>query len=227
MTKRENMHNYKLVIFDWDGTLMDSVDRIVFSMQATAVALSLAPPAYHQAKQIIGLSLPKAIATLFPEANEEQVQLLTAQYKHQYVEVNTTPTPLFDHALELLVNLTNEDKILAVATGKARAGLQRVWLASDTEHFFHASRCADESISKPDPDMINSLLKELKIEKHQAVMIGDTSFDLEMAQRAGVDSIGVTYGVHDEEVLSTYQPKAIVGSLAELHQLLLNRAVKG
>jgi phosphoglycolate phosphatase len=220
------MHNYKLVIFDWDGTLMDSVDRIVFSMQATAIALSFEPPSYDQAKQIIGLSLPTAILTLFPDANEEQVQLLTAQYKHQYVEVNTTPTPLFDHALELLVNLKQENKLLAVATGKARAGLQRVWQASDTEHFFHASRCADESVSKPAPDMINSLLKELKIEKHEAVMIGDTSFDLEMAQRAGVDSIGVTHGVHDNEVLSQYQPRAIVDSLAELYELLLNTPIK-
>jgi len=219
------MHNYKLVIFDWDGTLMDSVDRIVFSMQASAIALSLEPPIYDQAKQIIGLSLPKAVQTLFPDANEEEVQLLTAQYKHQYVEVNTTPTPLFEHVLELLVNLKQENKLLAVATGKARAGLQRVWQASDTAHFFHASRCADESISKPDPDMINSLLKELNIEKHEAVMIGDTSFDLEMAQRAGVDSIGVTYGVHDAEVLSKYQPKAIVDSSAELYELLLNKSV--
>lgn len=217
------MHKYKLVIFDWDGTLMDSVDRIVYSMQASAVALSFEPPSYQQAKQIIGLSLPKAIGTLFPSASEEQVKLLTVQYKHQYVEVNTTPTPLFDHALELLCNLKQADKLLAVATGKARAGLQRVWQVSDTEHFFHASRCADESISKPDPDMINSLLVELNIEKHEAVMIGDTSFDLEMAQRAGVDSIGVTHGVHDTSVLSKYQPRAIVDSLAELHQLLIKR----
>ncbi|MBA6232196.1 MULTISPECIES: HAD-IA family hydrolase [unclassified Colwellia] len=220
------MHHYKLVIFDWDGTLMDSVDRIVFSMQASAIALALEPPCYQQAKQIIGLSLPKAIKTLFPSLHEAQIQQFTEQYKHQYVEVNTTPTPLFNYALELLVNLKKEKKLLAVATGKARAGLQRVWQASDTEHFFHASRCADESISKPDPDMINSLLKELHIQKHEAVMIGDTSFDLEMAQRAGVDSIGVTYGVHDDEVLSKFQPKAIVDSLAELHQLLLNTAVK-
>jgi phosphoglycolate phosphatase len=215
------MHNYKLVIFDWDGTLMDSVDRIVYSMQASAVALSFEPPSYQQAKQIIGLSLPKAIQTLFPSANVEQVQLLTAQYKHQYVEVNTTPTPLFKNALELLINLKQNNKLLAVATGKARAGLQRVWQESDTEHFFHASRCADESVSKPDPDMINGLLAELNIQAHEAVMIGDTSFDLEMAQRAGVDSIGVTYGVHDHMVLSKYQPKAIVDSLAELHQLLV------
>jgi len=214
------MHTYKLVIFDWDGTLMDSVDRIVYSMQASAIALSFEPPSYNQAKQIIGLSLPKAIQTLFPNADEEQVQILMAQYKHQYVEVNTTPTPLFNNALELLTQLKKENKLLAVATGKARAGLQRVWQVSDTEHFFIASRCADECASKPDPDMINSLLNELNIKKHEAVMIGDTSFDLEMAQRAGVDSIGVTYGVHDTEVLSKYQPKVIVDSLAELHQLL-------
>ena len=220
------MHNYKLIIFDWDGTLMDSVDRIVFSMQASATALSFTPPSYDQAKQIIGLSLSKAIQTLFPSANKEQVKLLTVQYKHQYVEVNTTPTPLFEHAFELLVNLKQDNKLLAVATGKGRGGLQRVWQASDTEHFFHASRCADESISKPDPDMINSLLKELNIQKHEAVMIGDTSFDLEMAQKAGVDSIGVTYGVHDEDVLSKYQPRAIVDSLAELYELLLNTSVK-
>lgn len=220
------MNKYKLVIFDWDGTLMDSVDRIVFSMQASAVALSFEPPSYHQAKQIIGLSLSKAVKTLFPSADDEQVELITTQYKYQFVEVNTTPTPLFDNALELLVKLKQENKLLAVATGKARAGLQRVWQITDTEHFFHASRCADESISKPDPDMINSLLKELNIEKHETVMIGDTSFDLEMAQKAGVDSIGVTHGVHDKEVLSKFQPKAIVDSLAELHQLLLRPEIK-
>ncbi len=215
------MHTYKLVIFDWDGTLMDSVDRIVYSMQASAIELSFEPPGYHQAKQIIGLSLPKAIKTLFPSADEKQVEILMAQYKHQYVEVNTTPTPLFNNALELLTQLKQENKLLAVATGKARAGLQRVWQVSDTEHFFIASRCADECASKPAPDMINSLLTELNIKKHEAVMIGDTSFDLEMAQRAGIDSIGVTYGVHDTEVLSKYQPRAIVDSLAELHQLLI------
>jgi len=220
------MYTYKLVIFDWDGTLMDSVDRIVFSMQASAIALSFTPPSYEQAKQIIGLSLPKAIQTLFPSANEEQVKTLTAEYKHQYVDANTTPSPLFEHAHILLTHLKKENKLLAVATGKGRGGLQRVWQATETAHFFHASRCGDESISKPDPDMINSLLKELNIEKHQAVMIGDTSFDLEMAQMAGVDSIGVTHGVHNDEILSKYQPRAIVDSLAELYELLLNTPVK-
>jgi len=215
------MYNYKLIIFDWDGTLMDSVARIVSSMQASAKVMNIAVPSFDQAKQIIGLSLPKAIQILFPDCTTEQEDLLVKQYKHQYVEVDTTPTPLFADALNLLGQLKSNEKLLAVATGKARAGLQRVWQASETEHFFHASRCADESLSKPDPDMINSLLAELNIQAHEAVMIGDTSYDMEMAQRAGVDRIGVTFGVHDHAILSQHQPRAIVDSLVELQRLLI------
>ncbi len=215
------MHNYKLIIFDWDGTLMDSVGRIVSSMQASARVVNIEPPSFDQAKQIIGLSLPKAIQVLFPNSSAKQEELLVEQYKHQYVNVDTTPTPMFANAVSLLSKLKENEKLLAVATGKARAGLQRVWQASDTEHFFHASRCADESISKPDPDMINSLLAELQINSHEAVMIGDTSYDMEMAQRAGVDRIGVTFGVHDHKVLLQHQPRAIVDSLVELQHLLV------
>ena len=215
------MHNYKLIIFDWDGTLMDSVARIVSSMQASARIINMEVPTFEQAKQIIGLSLPKAIPILFPNCTNEQEILLVEQYKHHYVEINTTPTPMFANALNLLSELKENNKLLAVATGKARAGLQRVWHASGTEHFFHASRCADESLSKPNPDMIKSLLAELDIKAHEAVMIGDTSYDMEMAQRAGVDRIGVTFGVHDHHILSQHQPMAVVDSLAELQRLLI------
>lgn len=215
------MQHYKLVIFDWDGTLMDSVGRIVSSMQAAAKTAGLPVPTAYNAKQIIGLSLPKAIEVLFEQRTAEQEQFLIEQYKHQYVELNTTPTPLFDNALNLLTRLRQTDKFLAVATGKGRAGLQRVWQATDTEQYFHTSRCADEAQSKPDPQMLLSLLEELNIEATQAVMIGDTSHDMEMARRAGVDRIGITLGVHDKEVLSQYQPKAIVDSLFELEALLL------
>jgi phosphoglycolate phosphatase len=215
------MHNYKLIIFDWDGTLMDSVARIATSMQASARIINMEVPTFDQAKQIIGLSLPKAIPILFPNCTNEQEMLLVEQYKHHYVEINTTPTPMFANALNLLSELKDNNKLLAVATGKARAGLQRVWHASGTEHFFHASRCSDESLSKPNPDMINSLLAELDIKAHEAVMIGDTSYDMEMAQRAGVDRIGVTFGVHDHLILSQHQPMAIVDSLVDLQRLLI------
>jgi len=214
------MQNYQLIIFDWDGTLMDSVARIVSSLQGAARATSLEQPCFDSAKQVIGLSLPKAMQTLFPDEQHLHEQLM-GQYKHHYRELDTTPTPLFEHAHELLHGLKDAQKLLAVATGKGRSGLERVWQQSNTGHYFHASRCADESVSKPHPDMVHSLLSELSVAPEQAIMIGDTSFDLEMAQRAGVDSIGVTHGVHSNEALSQYGPKAIVDSLPELAQLLL------
>jgi phosphoglycolate phosphatase len=215
------MHQYKLVIFDWDGTLMDSIARIVSSMQSAAINCQLDVPTTIAVKEIIGLSLPIALERLFPRGSEEQLSGMLEQYKHQYVDGDNTPTPLFDNALNLLNALKVENKLLAVATGKGRQGLQRVFSATDTEHFFHASRCAGEAVSKPDPQMILSLLEELNVLPEHAVMIGDTSHDMAMAQAAGVDRIGITLGVHDRDVLNRYQPKAIVNSLTELQQLLL------
>lgn len=215
------MIDYKLVIFDWDGTLMDSVSRIVFSMQAAAHHCQLDMPTETQVKDIIGLSLPIALETLFPNGSKAQLTAMFEQYKFQYVEGDNIPTPLFDNALSLLTALKDNNKLLAVATGKGRQGLQRVFFESQTEHFFHASRCADEAKSKPDPQMVLSLLTELGVSPEQAVMIGDTCYDMQMAQMAGIDRIGITLGVHDREILDRYQPKAIVDSLAELHQLLL------
>lgn len=214
------MFEYKLVIFDWDGTLMDSIARIVSSMQAAAHHCQLNIPSVSCVKNIIGLSLPKALDILFPGASQTDITALLEQYKFQYVEGDSTPAPLFEHALSLLKALSDNDKLLAVATGKGRQGLQRVFSATQTEHFFHASRCADEARSKPDPQMLLSLLAELSVAPEQAVMIGDTSYDMQMAQAAGIDRIGITLGVHDRDILNHYQPIAIVDSLAELQQLL-------
>ena len=215
------MHNYKLVIFDWDGTLMDSISRIVSSMISAAKYCELAIPTQNQVKEIIGLSLPIALARLFPDNTDEQHSAMLEQYKYQYVKGDITPTPLFDNAEVLLSALKTENKLLAVATGKGREGLQRVLSETQTEHYFHASRCAGEVNSKPDPQMILSLLAELNILPEHAVMIGDTSHDMQMAQAAGIDRIGITLGVHDRAVLKHYQPRAIVDSLAELQNLLL------
>lgn len=215
------MAKYKLVIFDWDGTLMDSIARIVSSMQAAAHHCQLTIPSVQSVKDIIGLSLPKALDILFPAASPSQMSALVGQYQFQYVEGDNTPAPLFEDALLLLEVLTENNKLLAVATGKGRQGLQRVLSTTQTEHFFHASRCADEALSKPDPQMLLSLLTELNIAPEQAVMIGDASHDMKMAQAAGIDRIGITLGVHTREVLSHYQPIAIVDSLVELQQLLI------
>lgn len=215
------MQNYKLVIFDWDGTLMDSVDRIVSSMQSAAQTVGLVLPLDHDVKQIIGLSLTTALETLFTSITAEQIEAMLVQYKYEYLEGDNTPTPLFANATNLLIQLKQQNKLLAVATGKGREGLNRVLNVSETTTFFNTTRCAGEMPSKPDPTMLNSILDELKIAPHEAIMIGDTSHDLKMAQNAGVDSIGVTFGVHDREVLSRYKPKAIVDSLVELHRMLL------
>lgn len=215
------MQDYKLVIFDWDGTLMDSIDRIVSSMQSAARTVGLASPIDHDVKQIIGLNLTTALKVLFPNITAEQIAAMLVQYKYEYSEGDNTPTPLFVNATNLLTQLKQHNKLLAVATGKGREGLNRVLKVSETGDFFNTTRCAGEMPSKPDPKMLHSILEELKIAPHEAIMIGDTSHDLKMAQNAKVDSIGVTFGVHDRQELNRYQPKAVVDSLAELHQLLL------
>jgi len=215
------MQDYKLIIFDWDGTLMDSVDRIVSSMQSAAKTVGLLIPTNDEVKQIIGLSITEALEHLFAGITGEQIDAMRSQYKYQYQEIDNTPTPLFENAMNLLSQLKQQNKLLAVATGKGREGLNRVLHISKTEGFFHTTRCAGEMPSKPSPKMLTSILAELKVATHEAIMIGDTSHDLKMAKNAGVDSIGVTHGVHDKQVLNQYNPKAVVDSLTELHQLLL------
>ena len=215
------MNNYKLYIFDWDGTLMDSVGRIVSSMQAAAEMTNVPKPSIEDAKGIIGLSLAKGIQQLFPKANEVQREAIFHNYKKQYLEINTTPSILFDHTLELLTALKAQDKMLAIATGKARNGLERIWEETQTKHFFHSSRTADDAESKPHPDMIQQLLNEFNVQPHEAVMIGDSNFDLQMAQSAGIARIGVTMGAGSKASLSAFEPKAIVDSIYELADLIV------
>lgn len=213
------MERYELVIFDWDGTLMDSIGRIVSCMQTAAKLMEQTVPTCHEVKQIIGLSLSNAVDVLFPQCNAEQQRNIIEHYHFQYIEEDNTPTPLFDNAIELLKHLKQENKIIAVATGKARAGLERVMSMSDTKQFFSTTRCADEANSKPDPDMLNQILNELCVSPEKAIMVGDTSHDLKMARDAGIASIGVTFGVHERHILQKYDPIAIVDSLAEMKKL--------
>lgn len=215
------MHHYKLVIFDWDGTVMDSVGRIVSSMRSAAQDVLLPVPTAEQVKNIIGLSLPEATKLLFPTSDNDQAEALRLSYKHHYIEVDETPTPLFTHAEQLFTGLLAQDKYLAVATGKGRDGLERIFKATNTKHYFHTSRCAKECMSKPHPDMLEQILAELNIHHSEAVMIGDTVHDMSMAKNANVDRIGVSYGVHDHKALNEYQPKAIVDSLNELANILI------
>lgn len=215
------MNNYKLYIFDWDGTLMNSVGRIVSSMQAAARMTNVPEPSIENAKNIIGLSLTTGIKQLFPVASAEQREAIELNYKKQYLELNETPSELFEHTVEMLMALKSQNKILAIATGKARAGLERIWAQTNTKHLFHSSRTADDAESKPSPDMLVQLLNEFNIAPHEAIMVGDSNFDLKMALDAGIDRIGVTMGAASKESLATYQPKAIVNSIHELAALIV------
>lgn len=207
---------YRLVIFDWDGTLMDSVARIVSSMQATARECALTVPSSEAVRDIIGLSLYKALPMLFAGITEPQSAQLLTVYRRHYMELNLTPSPLFAGAADTIKSLHAAGYQLAVATGKQRAGLDRVLVDTQLGDYFHALRGADQAISKPHPLMLEQILAELDVAATEAVMVGDSSYDLEMAKAIGMPRIGVTYGVHDALKLNVHQPLALIDDIRQL-----------
>ncbi|MBW4966800.1 MULTISPECIES: HAD-IA family hydrolase [unclassified Pseudoalteromonas] len=210
---------YKLIIFDWDGTIMDSIGKIVNCIKYSAESLSIAPPSDIAIKNIIGLSLEKAMAVLFPNHPTKQTALINA-YKAHY-KVDSTATPVFDDVANVLNALKQNGAVLAIATGKGRDGLERLLDQSQLRHFFSATRTSDDAQSKPSPDMLYQLLAELGVSGNEALMIGDTQIDLKMAQAANIDSIGVTMGVHNAQQLSEFNPIATVDSYQQLQQVLM------
>lgn len=209
-----------LVIFDWDGTLMDSVPRIVSCMQKMAAAAGLAVPSESAVKDIIGLSLWVALERLFDCYDEQEQQQLIAIYREFYVHTDQTPSPLFPGVEEVLVDLQQQNILMGVATGKARVGLERAWQETNTAQFFHVSRCADEAKSKPAPQMLEEILQHTGVNAASAIMIGDSCFDLQMANHAGMPAAGVTWGVHDEERLRIEKPRFILNDIRELPERL-------
>lgn len=208
---------YELIIFDWDGTLMDSVPRIVSCMQAAAIEAEWGELARADVENIIGLGLPEAIDTLCPGILPAQAERLRERYAHHFVHVDTTPMRFFAGVEDHLARLRAlEAPRLAVATGKSRRGLDRIFRETGSLDWFHASRTADETRSKPHPQMLMELLDELTVPVERAVMVGDTEYDLEMARAMGMPRIGVSYGVHAPERLAVSQPETIAHSVDEL-----------
>lgn len=207
----------KLVIFDWDGTLMDSVGQIVQSLLYAAAQFEL-PLTAQAAANIIGLGLPEAMAVLFPTQPHLHAKIQAA-YSMHYV-AHSQQTPLFTGVESLLLQLKQQDVLLAVATGKSRAGLDRVLAASGIADYFCVTRCADETRSKPDPLMLNQILQVTGLTAGQAVMVGDSSYDLQMAQQIQMPRIGVSYGVHSAEILKHYQPLAVVDEISAVAHFL-------
>jgi len=203
-------------IFDWDGTISDSADKIVKCMQEGARDLGLPVPAALEARNIIGLGLPEAVRTLFPDLDDDTLQRYARAYSTHFVEKDQTPSPLFPGALDTLENLKTAGYRLAVATGKSRRGLERVLGNLALSDFFHASRCADETASKPHPLMIEELLNEMRVDKRDAVMVGDTEWDMVMADRAGIRKIAVSFGAHSKERLQSFSPDLCVDKFEDI-----------
>lgn len=215
-------NQYSFVIFDWDGTLMDSTGRIVSAMQATAREANLAEPSIESVKSIIGLSMQAVMDRLFPEADVDLQKKLFEIYRYQYVEGDKTPSPLFEGSLPLLHWLKSKDVCVAIATGKARAGLNRVLNDVGLMEFFDFTICADEAESKPHPEMVYRLLKDAKRTTKETLLLGDSIHDLKMANNAGIDSIGVTCGASSYDELQFHQPRHILERVCHLQDWLIS-----
>lgn len=198
--------NYELVIFDWDGTLVDSLGKIVSCMQHAAVAVGEQKRSDVEVKDIIGLELNEAIAVLYPNISNETISEMRDHYSRMYIDLERDPTCFFAGIPEMLLGLRRQSRLLGVATGKSRRGLDRVMDSLAANDFFHATRCADETRGKPHPDMVLELLNTLEVKPGRAVMVGDSAIDLEMAARAGVESIGVGWGAHEANFLRSRFP---------------------
>lgn len=208
--------NYALIVFDWDGTLMDSEARIVACLRGAIIDLKLDHRDDYALKDIIGLGLREAIDALYPGSDERLHRELVERYRFHFLTANPTPSEMFAGAGETLEQLTRRDYLLAVATGKGRVGLDKVLVETGLGHHFHATRCADESFSKPHPQMLYELMEYLGVEPEQTLMIGDTEYDVLMAKNAGVDALAVSYGVHEVERMMTHQPAGVIHRIDEL-----------
>ena len=212
---------YRMVVFDWDGTLMDSAAAIVEAIQAASRDLGMEPPDEHRARHVIGLGLSEALRHALPGLAEDRYGQMVDRYRHHYLS-RDHELRLFDGVERMIGELAASGVVLAIATGKSRLGLDRALKVSGLGPVFHSSRCADECFSKPHPQMLHELLEEFAVAPGEAVMIGDTTHDLQMAANAGVDSVAVAYGAHPRDALRSMAPRALVDDVAELSAWLKN-----
>ncbi|GEN22543.1 hydrolase [Halomonas cupida] len=215
---------YELVIFDWDGTLMDSIARIVSSMQAAALDVGWGALEAAAVRNIVGLGLPEAIAELCPRITAGQAEALKERYAWYFVTGSEADMSWYPGVEQGLAQLAATPGMrLAVATGKSRKGLNRAFSEHSIEPLFAASRTADETRSKPNPQMLEELLVELEVPVERAVMVGDTEYDMAMAAALGMDGIAVSYGVHSRERLQACRPVVMADDFQAVMDALLSR----
>jgi phosphoglycolate phosphatase len=206
---------FELIVFDWDGTLLDSAAAIVTAIQSACADLALTPPSEARARHVIGLGLADAMRHAVPDLAPEDYGRMVERYRFHYLS-RDHELQLFAGVEELLAELAEAGFLLAVATGKSRQGLNRALQTSGLGPRFVASRCADECFSKPHPQMLHELMEELSVAPEKTLMIGDTTHDLQMARNASVGGVGVSYGAHPRSDLEALEPLTVVAQVAEL-----------
>ncbi|MPQ56983.1 MULTISPECIES: HAD-IIIA family hydrolase [Duganella] len=214
---------FDLIVFDWDGTLMDSTATIVRCIQAAARDLGLPVPRDDKAAHVIGLGLHEAMQAVLPDIDPTWYPRMVERYRYHFLS-RDHELVLFPGVRDMLQELSQEGYFLAVATGKSRVGLNRAMNDVKVLSLFDATRCADETFSKPHPAMLQELTRELGQDMRRTVMIGDTSHDLLMANNAGAAGVAVQYGAHPVEQLTACNPVYSAATVAELHQWLSENA---
>ncbi|GLR25890.1 MULTISPECIES: HAD-IA family hydrolase [Limnobacter] len=216
---------YKMVVFDWDGTILDSTGAITRAIQRSCVDVGLPDPGPEIASYVIGLGLSDALRHAAPGATDAQIKGLVEGYRRHYLATDHE-LQIFDGVVPLLQALNERGVLCTVATGKSRQGLNRAMAQSGTGRYFSASRCADECFSKPHPQMLHELMAEFALEPEDLVMIGDTTHDLQMAQSAGVHSVAVQSGAHTPALLATVPHLIAFPSINEAAPWLINNVRK-
>lgn len=213
----------RLLIFDWDGTLMDSEARIVACIRAATEDLGLTVRSHDQMKNVIGLGLRESLQQLFPGSDDDFGREFVNCYRQHFFNTEHAPSELFDGAYETLKSLAERGYGLAVATGKGRRGLDEALEKTGCGEFFLTTRCADEAPSKPHPEMLLAIYDELGMDPSESLMIGDTEYDMQMARNAATHSLAVSYGVHDIERLLSHGPLGHLDDIRELPDWLIKQ----
>jgi len=217
------MRRYDLLIFDWDGTLMDSAGEIVAAMQEAIRDIGLPARSDDQLRDLIGLGLHDSVARLFPDLAPEQVSRWLLAYRQRYTAPHRQSL-LFEPVRDTLAQLARDGHDMAVATGKSRRGLDRVLAQVDIGDYFRCTRCADETRPKPAPDMVEDILLRTATQPARALVVGDTEYDMVMARDAGVDAVGVACGVHDAGRLHAAGALTVLDSVGSLPDWLARSA---
>ena len=213
------LNDLKLLVFDWDGTLMDSEAQIVGCMRAAAADLALPERSPDEIRNIIGLGLTEAVTSLYPEHGETLVGELASRYREHWLSQLEAST-LFPGVVETLQLLKEEGFLLAVATGKGRAGLDQALAMTGLDAVFDATRCADETRSKPHPQMLHEIMQALDVPGTRTAMIGDTEYDMAMARNANTHPVAVSYGVHEWERLQPHAPVVCLERFTDINDWL-------